>query len=80
MPPINEPKRYEIVTLPDFLQVPEDRLADCLAAFRHYVELCRELQSVDGVEPIKFTWIDDEISGLSALILMFESGAEREDT
>ena len=74
------PKRYDIVTLPDFLKVPEDRMSSCLADFKIYLEYCRELQGVDGIEPIKFVWVDDGFCGISELTLTFGSGAEREDS
>ncbi len=70
-----EPKRYPIETLEDLLQVPPDRLDDCLADIRDYLELIRPLSALidmakyvaeaDGEaieEDVKhgpFIWIDD---------------------
>lgn len=45
-------KRYPIETLQDFLQVPPDRLDDCLADFRDYLELIRPLSAlIDMANP-----------------------------
>jgi len=74
------PERYEIVTLADFLKVPQDLIPACLADFDDYVSMCRELADIKGVEPIKFTWINDGISGISAVNLIIGSGSEREDS
>ena len=54
-------KEYKIEHAHDFLQVPEDRLDDCLSEFKHYLEDIKaftdsgcEMSGIGG-----FTWIDD---------------------
>jgi len=63
-------KQYVIATVGDFLKVPEDRQADCLAEFADFLGVARgivEFASVASkivgteaaVEIGPFTWIDD---------------------
>ena len=64
--------RYEVKSIMDFLEIPEDRLDDCLVEFRSFLETLRELTTVaklgaemmgqDPIEALKlmaFTWVDD---------------------
>jgi hypothetical protein len=61
---------YVIATVVDFLKVPEDRQADCLAEFADFLGVARgivELASIAGeivgadaaAQIGPFTWIDD---------------------
>ena len=61
---------YVIATVGDFLKVPEDRQADCLAEFADFLGMARdivelaaiagEVVGVDAAAQIgPFTWIDD---------------------
>lgn len=57
-------KEYDIKTVQDFLKVPEDRIADCLAEFKEGLDIARpfieisEMLGTDNIFP-QFTWIDD---------------------
>jgi hypothetical protein len=57
--------RYEIRTVSDFLNVPEDRRPLCLKEFAVWVELVANLKSMfDGIPftedfSEKFVWVDD---------------------
>jgi len=62
--------QYVISTVGDFLKVPEDRQADCLAEFADFLGMARgivELSSIAGeivgtdsaTEIGPYTWIDD---------------------
>ena len=62
--------QYVIATIGDFLKVPEDRQADCLAEFADFlvmarglvelVEIAGEIVGADAAAQIgPFTWIDD---------------------
>lgn len=68
--PAGSAPRYEIERVSDFLKVPQDRIADCLAEFKEFLGLAHEMQDVtkavgevvgaDGSCEIgPFTWIDD---------------------
>lgn len=70
---MSEPPRYEIKTVSDFLQVPEDRIEFCLAEFLEcirtfwgFYRIIEAITEQDGVamQPDfadfpSFTWIDD---------------------
>lgn len=68
------PPTYEILTVGDFLKVPEDRIGACLKEFAVAIELWRNGLGLLGAiaddvvpsdqekprwEPGAFTWIDD---------------------
>lgn len=68
----NEMNEYKIEKITDFLEVPEDRLDDCLVDFKSFLEHTKpllalaktgaELLGQDPEEAIKlmgFTWVDD---------------------
>jgi hypothetical protein len=70
---MTEPKRYEIEKIEDFLKVPPERRALCLAEFQTFLsimdkvdELRRQLVAGLGIpaEALtfdgRFTWIDDD--------------------
>ena len=63
---------YKIVNVTDFLDVPEDRIDDCLTEFKPFLEYMRPMIALakmgaeslgqDPEEALKvmaFTWIDD---------------------
>lgn len=63
-------EKYVITTVGDFLNVPEERQADCLAEFGDFLGMARgmaelakiagEVVGVDASAQIgSFTWIDD---------------------
>jgi hypothetical protein len=59
-------KTYEIKTVNDFLQIPENRLSACLKEFKIAISFgiaCRDLQKImDKDAPFNFPyfkWIDD---------------------
>ena len=52
-------KRYVIRTFRDFLQVPEDRLADCLSEFADFLKQLRELSICPPDIGVEFEWTDD---------------------
>jgi hypothetical protein len=66
---------YEIKTVEDFMEVPPERLADCLSEFIDYLHFMRntpQLAKEVGVriEPVYvFNWIDDGKTGVSAVRL-----------
>ena len=62
--------RYEIYRVVDFLNVPEDRLKDCLDEFVDFLSIARPIVDLadamsevlgakNSTEGTKFTWIDD---------------------
>lgn len=73
-----QPKRYEISSVLDFLKVPPERLEDCLEEFKTYLGLKRLLVAYFGIfevnakvegEPLDegvewgpFIWIDDGVA------------------
>lgn len=81
--PVNE---YEIETVADFLDVPEDRLAACLADFQGWLRLARSDQT-DGLLRTmlgahgsfvndRFLWRDDGKSGITFLNLIDKDTGE----
>ena len=65
-----EAPEYEIRTVGDFLAVPESRLDECLAEFREFLGLARDMVSMSkameklvGVQAenkeVSFVWVDD---------------------
>jgi hypothetical protein len=69
---VNQPARYEIRTIEDFLSVPTDKLPMCLKDFSNW--LCATKEFVEAAEKIPgakavtetFIWLDD---GLNDVIL-----------
>jgi len=70
---------YVIATVGDFLKVPEDRQADCLAEFADFLDVARglveiteiagEMVGADATAQIgPFTWIDDGKKNRTILI------------
>ena len=74
------PVQYEIKSLSDFLNVPAEKLPECLGDFKQWVELRRSM--ADGfklLEPLfgdlsatvemkdAFIWLDDGLSGFSQI-------------
>ena len=61
---------YQINSLNDFLDVPEDKQEQCLKDFGEWLRFCR-LHSPDAFGPHvtlstdRFTWIDDDVRGVS---------------
>jgi hypothetical protein len=62
--------KYRIATVTDFLKVPSDRIADCIAEFADYLVIMREIiekaSTLSGTpissvafEPTVFVWTDD---------------------
>jgi hypothetical protein len=54
-------KKYQIKTVADFLLVPKDRLADCLAEFAEFLNVARAIKEQCEIVAIDetFKWIDD---------------------
>jgi hypothetical protein len=54
---------YVIATVSDFLKVPENRQADCLAEFADFLGVARGIVELFGTEAAAqigpFAWIDD---------------------
>lgn len=67
-------KEYEITTAVDFLTVPAEKLDECLADFKIWIESCRAIGDVIGVEFIvnRFVWIDDGVLGISSVEILVE--------
>jgi hypothetical protein len=60
-------KQYEIKTMLDFLQVPDDKIDACLEDFKHCLQLWR-IMPLDVMQPTgEFTWVDDGKRGLSGV-------------
>jgi len=69
---MSDPITYNIKTVEDFLNVPEDRIDRCLEEFKCYLELVpkmidmMEALSDEGKEKVKhnmiFAWTDDNIN------------------
>lgn len=79
---------YVIATVGDFLKVPEDRQADCLAEFADFLGVARgivELASIAGevvggdasAQIGPFTWIDDGKRNRTIRIHVKNDGADR---
>jgi hypothetical protein len=77
-----ESPRYEIERVWDFLNVPEDRLDECLREFRIMLDMARATASLlDHIgaltlgddaprwEPANFVWIDDDKGHASITVL-----------
>lgn len=71
---ISQIKQYEICSIHDFLDIPEDRLEVCLRDFKEWVVMGRSINELiklsDGKADItqilpKLIWIDDGLVGLS---------------
>ena len=70
---------YEISTIADFLKVPEEKQAACIADFitwlglaRHNAEAIASLNAILGEGAVsfdcgRFTWVDDGTQGVSAI-------------
>ena len=62
---MSERQRYELRSVADFLSVPEDKRAHCLADFRLWLvmvgEMAAHFRDVPGIKvPLdRFTWLDD---------------------
>lgn len=78
-------KEYRISSLADFLQVPADKLDECLADFQTWLSLARQADEVSrigsnmlGAEAKlslrAFTWIDDGKRGVSAMDVVTTDG------
>lgn len=68
---------YDIRTLADFLSVPPERLAVCLAEFAVCVEMARiSAQMLAPIEvPLsRFAWTDDGVPGLTDITLTCADG------
>ena len=69
-------KQYTIRTVGDFVAVPEDRVAACLAEFAEFLTLAREVseltRAAGGVvvhcEFPEYTWIDDGRRDVSVML------------
>lgn len=72
---MSEIKQYEITTIADLLQIPDDKLDDCLADLKIWIgirkefnalpEFLREYLNLSDV----FVWKDDGIRGISQIRL-----------
>lgn len=71
-------KECRISSLADFLQVPPDRLDECLADFKTWLALARQADEVSRISSgvlkaeVKFdlrafTWVDDGSRGVSGI-------------
>lgn len=69
-------KQYEIGSIHDFLDIPEDRLDVCLRDFKEWVVMGRSISELiklsDGKADItqilpRLIWIDDGVVGLSEI-------------
>jgi len=79
---------YRIERVQDFLQVPEDRLEECLTEFRHYLQIARSVSEmvklvgeVVGAKKAEseircFNWCDD---GIRAATIRLETKVEQND-
>jgi hypothetical protein len=62
---------YQINSLKDFLDVPEDKQAQCLEDFGVWLRFCRLHSLSDEFGPYttlstdSFMWIDDDVRGVS---------------
>lgn len=65
-------ERYEIKELMDFVKVPAERRAACLADFAQWVDSYEAVKAVLGDALVRshFVWIDDGIEGISAVRVM----------
>lgn len=68
--------RYDIRTVMDFCDIPEDRLDACLADFRECVRYLRGVKAVaddyrvaDKIRGMGFEWADDGQVGLTGLVV-----------
>lgn len=73
---------YEIVTVNDFLAVPEDRIGECLEEFAHAIDLHRRTGALivavaesqghvllyGSLAMPSFTWIDDGLKNCTIQI------------
>jgi hypothetical protein len=58
-------KQYEIKTMLDFLQVPDDKIDACMEDFKHCLLFWRILP-LDVMKPSgEFIWVDDGKPGVS---------------
>jgi hypothetical protein len=67
------PMEYGIRTVADFLAVPRERRALCLAEFRVWLEMVELFDAALGLalvgQPAEFHWIDDDKGEMVAAIL-----------
>lgn len=87
----NGHKVYEIESMDDFLDIPADRLEDCLADFKVATDMIRPIYETANVvgallgiteSPMKqrtFQWIDDGIHGEAAAKACDITGIELPD-
>lgn len=55
--------KYKLVTLEDFLNIPEDKIENCLKEFKQYLDFMRPLK---GLAELKsYTWLDDNKDSLT---------------
>lgn len=69
-------KEYEICKVMDFLQVPEDRIDECLLEFKDYLKYMRAVKlltgGVDCILDSKYIWVDDGEIDLKGIHIRFE--------
>lgn len=81
---MRDDNEYRIETVADFLNVPEDRIEDCLKEFADFIELSRAMlqaasfmAQIMGIEDKSkigaYTWIDD---GKKEKTVRFQSPSE----
>lgn len=73
-------RRYHIKTVADFLEIPKDKRAECLADFQHWLAVMDNHKKVEGLldqladtrgafsaRHDSFTWFDDGKRGVSGV-------------
>jgi hypothetical protein len=82
-------KEYRISSIKDFLAIPEESIAACLADFKAWIGLAREgsefskdFNDLIGIPDAtsfiqdSFIWLDDGLSGISRIQLTDHEGEE----